>query len=404
MDLRSASSNPIQRLLVPLLAWGLQATWVIDPTNGNDEAIGTAAAPLRTMGELNMRLANNVIQQPTTVQVLGNVADALMLNGTVLGPAGTLTVAGEPSAVGTALISSVIALGPSSTFPYTIVTTGIDWTTVTDRRVALPSGDFGWIGRVVDANTIEVGRVGNTSTFSTPTGGQILTVQRLPTMPMPVLQTLYLGPPASFPLNVRDFDFTAGVPYWAAATIRLIGCRGTFSGSQAITHTAIMQARLCLFHTSSGITNLNGGGTGTLTGCVLTGTGFRFSGRTVLSDNFSSGCPLFANGQVNNSALNIRNTATPLSIGSGSLWNQLVTGLAGGSNTGIGITVLGGGGFVYIGAAAKPTLSGASGDTTIGSSVARPYAGSIPYIDAVLDAVPPTVNTLTGRMAYMVQI
>lgn len=388
--------------------WSTQTQWAINESTGDDSGVGTPVAPLRTMGELNRRLSfPTQIAQPTTVQLQTNISDAPMLNGTGFTSAGTLTFTGTSTVAASGSVVAVTALGPSSTFPYSMQTSGLDWTAVTARKIRFNTGNVGFVARVIDANNVEIGAIGQLTTSGTaPVNGNTFTVESLSTCAMPVVQAIPILSLAS-PIVIFDsisFAGSGALQIMSGPVIRFFGCEiNHASGAQAFWNAGGNGLRFCLVR-GNGINGYSGVAQIILTGCVFVGGTIRYVRGTPLYTNcFHSNCPIIVNelSYVRSSGLNIRNTAAPIVLTNGARWFNLNVALAGGSNTGVGITVSGGCGFTYAsGGSGKPTLTGGS-DTVIGG-VTRTYT-QIPFTDLQLDAIPPTVTTLVGTGAFMVQ-
>lgn len=59
----------------PDLSWAYQASWFCDPSGGNDENVGsTSGTAIKTLAELDRRLSTQMLQQTTSVSLLGSYA------------------------------------------------------------------------------------------------------------------------------------------------------------------------------------------------------------------------------------------------------------------------------------------------------------------------------------------
>lgn len=412
--IRPSPSGRLLALNTSLLEYGLQSNWVIDPINGDDGGVGDSSQPLRTIEEWNFRLANNTIYQPTTVTCLGDVAGTPIVNNLALTSAASLTFAGTVTDEASFTIASVTALGPSTTFPWQLTTTGIDWTTVTNatqmRIRNNTTGDISWIVRVIDANNIEVGGYGPKLTgtlIQPPTGAY--TAQSCSTIDAPFVRAFQLGLSSGISRTTfQDFDFTSGTAYNINDICLFAGCRFTLATASPLINNAVLGVRLCQWTTpAAGTCTSRGSGILTLTGSSIAGGGgfLRFLNANVsLSTFFGNNSPILIQTMGGSgSGINIRNTATPFTVQAGGQFQNGNVAMAGNNNTGIGITVQAGAGFTYTsGGSAKPTLTGAGGDTSIGTTI-RTYA-QIPYVNLQLNAIPPTLTTLTGNTAFMVVV
>lgn len=215
--LRRGPSGPALELAAGEENAGLQAAWAIDPALGDDDYPGTPTFPLRTMREFNNRLQGVAIDVTMTLQLVGNVIDdPLQIVGARFKPTTSLTVTGTRTQVGTGTVSTVTALGNgATTFPWRLVTTGIDWTTISTSALLVTStGQSAFIRDVIDANTVEIGPLAS-STFApaTPTAGATFTVFTLSRALPP---SLYLaasssGTAANIAVSMLDLSFDGGL-------------------------------------------------------------------------------------------------------------------------------------------------------------------------------------------------
>lgn len=105
-----------------------QADWFIDPVNGDDEADGKLGEPIKTAEEMRRRIGDQIINQVTTVHLLGDfLADNPVRVWFNLGPQGQLRYVGTTTILhGPALVTSS---GGGGNSPFIIDDTTIpDWT------------------------------------------------------------------------------------------------------------------------------------------------------------------------------------------------------------------------------------------------------------------------------------
>ncbi len=414
--IRSSPSGTSYDIDAPLADNGLQSEWYVDPDNGNDDWPGSEEFPLLTVAELNRRISGVTIQQPTNVYFLGNVTDSVELaNTTMLSSTASLTIQGVRTVRASGITVTVVtAIGPGSTYPWQLTTTGINWTTVVAAIGALPlrvdfsTGNIGMITEIVDANNIVVSVVGNRTAFATPVAGQTLEVVTFSTAPAPLIAVFPILLQTGAPLEFTDLEFTSGgfIQILSGPPTRFYGCIVNMASSATIFNNAVFSFRQCGIR-SLGYNPVQGTNTVQLSGGVVlgnnssTGLNPRRGHLTCISAMFQAAQILVSDlGYVRGNGIHIRATLNPIIVTTGGRFFNTNVRLSGSNNTGVGISVTGGSGFTYsAGANAKPTVTGTS-DTLIGA-VSRSYA-QIPYFDLQLDAVPPTVATLVGSGAYMV--
>ena len=400
-------------------SFGVQTAWAIDPVNGNDASLGTPALPLKTMSEFNERMQGLHVLQATTLQLVGNVTDApLWLNGTRF--ESTFTVSGTRTTIADAVpITVVTGLGPTGTRPWQLTTTGIDWTTVNGgsldgMQLRFSTGQIAMPMAVVDANNVIVGPLlatGITAADSTPTTAMTIAVATLSQALLPIVQCSGSSNQSAILLNFLDLDFnfnpTTSNPMTMDSgcfTAQFYGCTFKISSAWVITSVGTINFRACGMNAGANqITWRIGVGANSFSGSV--GLVMRGTGATAMSHQAGTanqqllcmqGAKLVAVGSayVLVTATFILGTTNPVQISQQARIEA--QGIVSGSgNAGIGIDVTLGT-FGYVGAAAKPTVTGAS-DTRVGG-VARTYA-QIPFVN--WDATAPTA--FTGNGAAIVQ-
>jgi hypothetical protein len=388
--------------------YGAQLTWAIDPATGNDSNTGTPASPLATMAEFNRRLARQTVTAgAVTLQLVGDVTDKpLSLVGTGFAAGSTLTVSGTVTQVATPTITGVATLETNTAFQLT--TTGIVWSAANvGQRLLLPTGQIGWVAEFVDANNVITGPFVNTAGTAVAPSNGALTVQTVSAALAPSVQGA--ATTTATVVLVRDVSITTsfalGLFYANGIPLGMFGCKVAATGSPTIFAQIFINFIACGLFTAGvtfrgmgswlGVTLVNGAAA---LGLVCNGQSDLILGPALFSNNpmtlnEASLCRL-------GNRIHFRNTAGPISLVFGSIMSQQNQCSGSVGNTGIGIRVGASCRWIYPVASFKPTLTGAS-DTQIGNT-ARTYA-QIPYVDLQLDAVPPTVTTLTGTPAAMVQ-
>jgi len=398
-DLRQSPSGQILGVASPLAAWSLQPAWAVDPTNGNDLATGTPAAPLKTAAELGARLSGQRLQQNTTVTLLGSLPsnDPLFIAGTWLGSftfelSGTLenTVAGQ--------LVTVTANATTGRAPWLLETSGIDWTTATQRRIELSGGSVGWVGEVIDATHVRVSTFQgensdndvtpvalDTFVASVPSSSPTISLGIEGALDDPVLFTA----PAQAQVRVRNLTLSgAGRSTSSWRSAQLWGCRIQNPRTLGISTTVL---RSCFRDTAQaqefivrddayllivdGVMVQDSSGVGQLwvpaglTAWVRGLPWFRNTGIFLQSSVFLHSFSRMHFEQFN---IGIDSTAAMLSL----------TGIVSGTSTlpgSFGLVIRNAQVALYS-VAAKPTISGAGGDTVIGGTVTA-YAG-VPFINA----------------------
>ena len=142
-----------------LSAETLQANWFVDPIAGDDSNSGSASFPLKTGRRLGQLLSNKRFITSTVVTLLSNLPadDPINIIGSQVDLGKTFTILGADNIVATATIVTVAGRATPAE-PWALETSGIDWTTITPGEVyvRLPGGGVGWLGKVIDANNVEV--------------------------------------------------------------------------------------------------------------------------------------------------------------------------------------------------------------------------------------------------------
>lgn len=160
-SLRSAPSGPLFGDIPQVLTTPDLTEYYVDPTSGDDGAVGDAVSPLQSLAEVSRRLFGALITDDLTVYVLGTTAetDRLTLNCFSSGQS-QLTVRSHPSAVTDVSQFTIVTVtqlpSGAANYAFELETTGIDWTAQTARRIVLPTGQVGWVAYAVDANNVRV--------------------------------------------------------------------------------------------------------------------------------------------------------------------------------------------------------------------------------------------------------
>lgn len=405
---RFSPSGPPVDLATGEETTGLQTAWAIDPLVGNDNAVGTPDDPLATAEEFSLRLQGVTVRVAATLQCVGNVVDsALTFNGTRFAAGASLTVSGTLTTLGTGQVSSTSAIGPG----WQVTTTGIDWTTIpVTSHIGLSTGQAAAISEVVDANNVIIGMIaapGTSATSVAPTNGSTITASSRSQIWPLIVNAVGQSALTANQIIVQNASFVAagssnGFVLQGGVGVQLYACE--INNHNSLRLGTSFNARVCKFTLTATMAWQGGANIPTSLGCVVGGTGstvFSANAGLVSHQNLlMTGARLTVNsGFLIVSIAHIRNTAGPVLVSGNGQLNA--TGIISGSvgNTGIGIDVPNGR-YAYVGAGSKPTVAGVS-DTRVGG-VTRTYA-QIPFVALQLDATPPTVTTLTGNGAALVQ-
>lgn len=126
-------------------AYAAQATWFIDPVNGNDSATGlTSGTAIKTEGQRRQRIGSAPILVSTTVTLLGTAAAGDFFNPPLVGPGGYIYYTGTLGA--TVLFTGVLtaAAAQSGNNPATVTDSSIpvSWTAsgLVGKRLRVTSG------------------------------------------------------------------------------------------------------------------------------------------------------------------------------------------------------------------------------------------------------------------------
>ena len=391
---------------------GSQAAWVIDPVSGDDNNPGTPSEPLKTMGEFNTRMAGlKLTAVGATMTCTADVLDEPpCFNGTRFVAGASLTCQGTLTDTATATISVVTGLGPSNTMPWQLTTTGVDWTTVpVGSQVRFSTGQLAMIVQVVDANNVIVGAIGAAGTSvvsSAPTVASTATVASMSRMLPPLVNAVGQAVTATPQLIFRNASFDLGhlMSLQGGVQVQIYGCEVKVGGTtNSITSIGQHNFRCVRWTQTGSFAWRCAGDTSSTYGNVAAGTGstlFNHQQGGVSHSNLTlNGSRLSVNQtKISTGATHIRNAAGPVLVSSGGelVCNGIINGSTG--NTGISIDIPLGR-LSYF-STSKPTVTAASQPRVGG--VTRDLATEIPFIAAVLNAVPPTVTPLTGNGAAFV--
>jgi len=406
-------------LLVSGLGLVTQPAWFIDGTTGNDNATGaTLATALKTLAEFSRRMRGATLvgsfTQPNEAQIQVNlsgsfdVTDQLYLDGLFLYDTTSLVIQGTVTNTAlVATITNVVGIGAGGGNPFTLTTTGVDWTTTPERRILIGGVFVAWIGRVIDANNITI-----SNPNTTPINGQTITVQTMTVIPnlfcnidgqprqnaqalnsqfdKVIINDLLIGVPKNIittveipPLNLvgtaRYVLFRCKV---VTGLIQSIGV--TLNTCQLLPSSATNSPRLEVYSTNIALAFCsiakNPATINNHTLQLLLGTTATF--RSVYSEAVGVLCVdpgvqlVIASGNTH-----IQNSPVEgLRLNAGTqVVNNNGGRLSGTGNTTFGINCGGGGVFGYFGAVDKPTITGAGGDTAV-VGVVKAYA-AIPFVN-----------------------
>lgn len=147
------------RVLVGSIRWANQATWFIDPTNGNDENLGdTAGSPLRTLDELSRRLIAQTITSSMLVTLASGNNGNLSLEVNIPSSAVIITIQGTLSSTAPSAIDAVTASNPATNTRGLITDAATAFTDRTLLRLTsgASAGARAWVTRVPAAGSANV--------------------------------------------------------------------------------------------------------------------------------------------------------------------------------------------------------------------------------------------------------
>lgn len=417
-DLRFCPSGMSLATVLALL--GSQTAWAIDPVSGDDNGPGSPSLPLRTMAEFNLRYQDLMVRVPASLQLIGNVLDApLWLSGTRFGAGASLTVTGTRTDVASATVAVVTGLGPSNTFPWQVQTAGVDWLTVAvGSQVRFSTGQVAMILEVVDADNVIVGAIGAAGVSLTsfaPTVGSIITAATLSRALPPIINASGQAPANTSQINLFDISFDSPSALGGAVNVyslsggvlvQFLGCELKFSSSVSFIFSTPCNVRCCRFTQSATLALRSGSDPPQTYGLVVAGTGATIinhnSGKILHAGLSIIGARFFVTG----GSCVIGSTHVRKSLGSSCVLVQndaavVATGILNGSIGNLGIAIdVPYGRYAYVNAGNKPTITAVT-DPRVGG-ITRTLA-QLPFTALQLDAVPPTVTTLVGNGAAIVQ-
>lgn len=132
-----------ERLCLPNGYWNQQADWAIDPTNGSDENVGTAASPLKTSDELQRRVGMwGNLPLNCVIQVLSDFPTyaSFRLYVTLQEVGHALTIKGTRTQLATGALTGYTALTRTGAGARNSITASFDFTNYVDKYIRLTSG------------------------------------------------------------------------------------------------------------------------------------------------------------------------------------------------------------------------------------------------------------------------
>jgi hypothetical protein len=390
--------------------WSTQTAWAVDPVLGSDTNIGTPALPLKTMDEFNNRFIYLPYKVAGSLQLVGDVLDApLMLQGTRFNLGASLSVSGTFTTTATGLIATVTPLGPSSTGPWQVDTTGITWTAgMVTQQARLSTGHTCMVLEVIDADTVILGGLGTTASIVTstaPTPASTITVGTISRSMPPVIMAMGQQLQATPQLTLQSLAFelgsaSNGYAFSGGIGTLLFGCEikqvNEFRAESPVT------LRCCGYSITATFSN-NPARLLTTQGCVVRGTGSTLfnqqTGQTSHSNLSLTGARFSVNSSVSTIAgVYSQKTAGPVLINGANSYvsctgsTSALYGSTG--NTGIAIDIPSGKMGYF--AASKPTITAGS-DPRVGG-ITKTLA-QIPFV--AFDATVPAA--FTGNGAAFIQ-
>lgn len=291
------------RRSIPDWSWAYQASWFCNPSSGNDENDGsTSGTAIKTLAELDRRLSAQMVQQTTTVSLMGSYASEyfrlrdvrIALNPTNAGGAGPfrLIVQGDSSAFTNVFTSNVAGITSFQTVTrvaagvrYAVTDNnlgGTDPATFIGHRIRLTTGAntgaTSWVLKKLSATQFATGpfitavvasTTGGTGTLITPAAGDRYVIEDVvgvkgieiidgiarydlrdgtatTSLITPVLVNLDIGQGGTTATAVADSNLIAPTPV---------------PGVVGVTRTTIMASRI-----ASSVVIL---GSGNITGCLF---------------------------------------------------------------------------------------------------------------------------------------
>jgi len=382
--------------------WASKSDWYLNEISGDDEAAADALTPIKTIGEITRRLSGSTINQTTIVHVGSAIAHCRI--DVTLGPIGAFYIDAQSAAtsVGPYVTSAYTAANYAGNEAIILTAAGVNFTTLVGKRIRFTSGpaNGGW-AQIMAVNpagggttTARITRPCSLSTDPTlplispltPTagGGDTFIIETLATMNdvglvirgNPDFSLLYsIGGIFSAEINNTEFGFSE-FSVEAAPNMVIAGCRlvvDIFVGSLAFivgsyfTNAIDIGARGTSYALGFYYSGING---------AITSEGF------VLVESLVHGKLTIQNSNIvlqNVGIFNSAGDALELKVQAG---NVTLHGgaLFGKNNAGYGIRTKAGTVLGYD--SGKPTLTGASGDTIIGTTITA-YA-AIPFADATI--------------------
>ncbi len=261
-------------------AYLTQATWNIDPTNGNDSNTGlTAVTALKTWAEMDNRLGPEAkIPQATNIFILGNLPSTDPINIRFLPIGGNIKIYGGPTtAVGSGattirsgVLSSVVAAVPATNTPWQAVDVAVaDWTAMLGARLRVTAG-----ARINNmtypAKDLGGGAGAAAARLSPPSDGTYSVAGAIANTDPYVIETLVSVTPGAiisdassalftisfFDLTINAIASNPNVGIWASATTLLFfGC--IFDTFLFQNTTAVIAYRNCLFNPANHLTEFS---------------------------------------------------------------------------------------------------------------------------------------------------
>lgn len=360
--------------------------WYVDFASGNDQNVGSAVSPLKTLEELQKRWESRRTLGAATINLIGTSTEALILNS-VLG--GNVTIQASASLVYAGTVGAYQAQAAPAT-DARITDAGIGaaggWGANLQRRLRLTSGAnsgaLAWILKDLGGNTARI------TTFTSPTTGTAVNASIgdsyvIETLPVEIAGFQVMLQGGGFSCTLKDFALRPGasvgsfgfVSGGGSSLLTLLGMQILGASSFNLGGGSYLTMRACsnvnqMFLGKSGIQNLAGHAAFNAIN-VQQGGSVRFSGAACAFQAARLIINLYGQSDWNlDLAFYDVSTAAPVTIAEGSTFSgagSTASQLWGINNTGAfyGVNVNAGGRLVW---RQQPTITSGTGDVIVGGS------------------------------------
>lgn len=224
------------RVLLEGLGFKTQATWYIDPVNGNDENVGdTSLRPVKTWNEVLKRRPDGRFSQATTFTFLNDLPsnDPFDLSLWSADPAYQVNFKGSPTTISTGTLTSFTARNPATRTPNQVTDTGrASWSLYISGGYMIKmtsgaaSGFYAYIAKDLGSNAARVSTFFNpvTLTEAVPSAGDTYAIIKMTAIPRWNIGTVGAG--RRYVFDDLDFYSTTITPnYFSNNGINFRNCR-----------------------------------------------------------------------------------------------------------------------------------------------------------------------------------